>query len=132
MQELGFHNTAVAGRAASVEPVSRLVQLRQLRLNGGAKSLKNLTDIELLGRLRALESLSLDRGPDLASLSFLRGLRRLTSLWIEKMVIKDGDLSVLIDLPRLEQAEVYPHRKHYSHSTEQLQAFLGERHRPNI
>jgi Leucine-rich repeat (LRR) protein len=93
--------TEIGSGPCSVAPLARLEHLRHLVLAGRPRSLKNLTDLDRLGELTSLERLRLDRIPDLASISWLRPLRRLRYLSISGTSIRDRDLTPIMDLPAL-------------------------------
>ena len=105
----------------SVAPVARLGALRVLSLSGA----RQLADLERVGEVGSLERLYIDRGPALASLAWMRGLERLRDAGFWRTRIRDGDLGVLLELPRLERVRALtPHLPHYSHTAEDLSALL--------
>ena len=126
LRELGIWNTHVNGEQVSLASLKQLRSLRTLKLiSVGTK----IHDIDALGSLTSLEILSLDRGPKLPSVRFLRTLKNLRELNISRTEIGDGDLHVLLELPRLQRIHgLSPHRKHYSHRLEDLDAVLQARH----
>jgi hypothetical protein len=112
------------GAPVSLAPLSHLGQLRVLKLAG----FKNVQDIEELGHIHSLEVLSLDRGPDVRSLDFLRTLTALRHLAVRRTKILDGDLHVLFELPQLQRLHALtPYRKHYSHTEEEVDTALADR-----
>jgi len=130
LESLVIENTNVTG-SSSLHALTDLKRLRYLALFGGRKRLKMLTEVERLGELRSLEHLRLCGGPDLESLDFLRGLDKLRSFKLWGATVQDGDMTPILDLPALEEVEaVYPYRRHYSHTLDQLNAVLQARRGP--
>jgi hypothetical protein len=125
LRELGIWNTQIGGEA-SLSSLKGLPHLRVLKLiSVGTK----VRDIQAVGQVPTLEVLFLDRGPPLPSLAFLQGLKSLRELAISRTEIGDGNLQVLLELPRLERIHrLSPHRKHYSHRLEELDPVLHARH----
>jgi hypothetical protein len=101
MQSIAMIGTEVGTGPASLAPLARLGSLMHLTLRGRPKSLRNLTDIPLLGEVTTLELLSLDRVADLASVAWIRPLERLRHLAISGTRILDGDLTPIMKLPSL-------------------------------
>lgn len=125
LQVLSVSNTTIASADASLEPLRTLTALRDITLAGGKKSLRNVVDIEALGGLHALEAINIQKGPaEIASLSFLRPLRKLRSFWLGGTRIRDGDLHVLLDLPMLDDVSITPAQKHYSHTKDGFAAAM--------
>jgi hypothetical protein len=59
-------------------------------------------------------------------------LRQLKRLWLYgTTVIGDGDLSMLLDLPKL-HGTAFANRRHYSHRSEAVEAELERRHGPYV
>lgn len=108
----------------SVAPFLGLRELRELKL---VSAIKRAADLDRLGELEQLEVLVLAGGPELPSLGFLQGLRRLRTLSLG-LRVRDGDLSPLLGLPELREARLQPHAAHYSHTAEELKAALHARH----
>jgi hypothetical protein len=117
---------------------ARLLDLRNLTdltpIAGVAKTLRSLEfnacrRIDRLDALRPLENLRtlhvLDCG-DIESLAPVRGLPLVSMLFYESTNIRDGDLSVLLDIPTLREAS-YADRRHYSHRRDDLEALLSAR-----
>lgn len=116
---------------ASLTPIGRLAGLRVLLLRGARTELRALTAVDSLGALAALETLVLGRLSPIPTLAFVRNLRALRDVRIERTTVVDGDLSPLLDLPLLERVTVDPPRRGYSHTSEELRAALSAR-RPEV
>lgn len=126
LEDLGIW-AARRGTVESVESLVRLHRLRVLKLIGAARRAK---DIERLGSLPSLEVLFIEGARGVKSLNFLRNARHLRELALIHVPIEDGDFEVLLTLPALERVhDIRPHRKHYSHTTEQLNEALAVRRR---
>ena len=109
-----------------------------------------LTDLEALGKMRSLESLELASCGRIKQLDWVSNLTRLVSLWLDgcgsvgslaalgnlqclqqisfcgSTVVREGDMSVLLSLPRLRKV-FFVNRRHYSHTRAEIQRVLDER-----
>ncbi len=111
-----INSTNMVGVPCSIAPFTRMRQLTSFILRAGpTKGFQCLRDLDRLGEITSLEQLGIDRGPDLPSIAFLRGLTHLNSLRLTRTNILDGDLSPVLALPHLATLEISPHLKHYSH-----------------
>lgn len=108
----------------SLAPLARLPRLRTLRL---LKDARRFADLHRIGEMAALEELGLAGGGTLPSLGFLRGLANLRHLSLAQTQVKDGDLGVLLELPRLREAVLQPEKPHYRPTPEQVEARLRAR-----
>ena len=118
LEELESHRLSAV---CSIAPVTALRTLRKLSLSEASR----LADVERIGEVTSLETLYIDRVPELASLAFLRGLETLRDVGVWRTRIRDGDFGVLLELPRLERVrEISPHLAHYSHTAEDLSTLL--------
>lgn len=127
LRVLVLQNTAVDAKECSLKPLADL-PLTRLRLHPGpGPSFRCLADIEALADIRTLEVLEIGKGPKLASLSFLRSLKRLRSLKLTSMEIADGDLSPLLDLPALEEVVIQPALARYKPPVAQVVRASRER-----
>jgi hypothetical protein len=105
----------------AIAPVTAGDTLRALSLSDATQ----VADVERVGEVALLETLYIDRVPELASLAFLRGIARLRDVGVWRTRIRDGDFGVLLELPRLERVrEISPRLAHYSHTAEDLSALL--------
>ena len=95
-----------------LEGVEALAGLRSLTLNEGHK----VHDLGPLAALESLEVLNLTDCGELDSLAPLAGLRDLKAVALagEKTTLRDGDLSPLLQLPKLSMV-MFGTRRHYSH-----------------
>jgi hypothetical protein len=124
LDEFTMSHVSLGRSQMSAGPLTQLHVLRVLKLWNA----KTLTDVERLGQLRSLEVLMLFGIPALPSLAFLGNLTKLRSLAIGRPEIGDGDLGVLLELPRLERVEMIGRaNRHYSHSLEEINAALSAR-----
>jgi hypothetical protein len=146
-QRLGEIGLYYLRRLQSVAELAELPQLRVLGMYGSRK----IGDLERLGEVLGLERLSFEGvGPlptptflsrlknlkelvlmqvgNLPSLGFLRDLRSLEMLGLDATTVRDGDMSVLLDLPALKHVH-YRDRPHYSHSSAEIEAALATRKR---
>ena len=97
---------------ASLEGIEALGGLRSLTVNEGHK----LHDLGPLAALDELEVLNLTDCGELDSLAPLAGLRNLKAVAFAgaKTSLRDGDLSPLLELPKLSMV-MFGARRHYSH-----------------
>ena len=117
LEAFSINSTDMVGTPCSIAPFTRMPRLKHVVLRAGPKKgFKCLRDVDRLAEISLLEYLMLDRGPDLPNVQFLRALTNLTTLRLIRTNILDGDLSPVLDLPRLEKIQIYPHCKHYSHA----------------
>jgi Leucine-rich repeat (LRR) protein len=118
-------NTEGAQGSVSLAPLAPLQRLQVL----GLFSARNAVDVERLGELQSLEQLVINRGPELPSLAFLTRLGQLRELGIYNTKIRDGNLGVLLNLPRLQRVHaITPRGKHHSHTDQQIDTVLAARH----
>jgi len=126
LEELGIWNTPVEETGGSLASLQGLRKLRVLKL---LSTKGRIIDVPVVGRIPSLEILFLDGAGELASLTFLRGLRLLREFALSRTEIGDGDLGVLLALPNLERVHsMSPQHSHYSHTLEQIDAALQARH----
>ena len=116
----------------------RLGNLKRLRSLAGLESLELLNElnvdtcpkIESIGEVAQvgqLAKLNLSNCGRIASLKPLRALKRLEMVtFYESTDIVDGDLSPLLELPRLVRVS-FRNRRHYSHRREEFGALYGPR-----
>lgn len=111
LNALTFLGLYVARRLSSLEGLEGIPGLAGLQVNDCPK----VRDISVLADLRDLEELHLCNDGEIESLMPLAGLKALrVFLFYESTNIRDGDLSVLKGLPKLEHV-VFMERPHYSH-----------------
>ncbi len=85
---------------------------------------KKVINIDQISGLKNVKTMRLDNLGEIESLKPLQGLDNLEELYFaESTNIKDGDLSVLLTLPRLKKV-LFVDRKHYSHSNDELEKLL--------
>src|SRR5918999_4867038 len=110
-------------KVRDLECIGELVKLEDLELG----SIGPLPPPEFLGSLKSLKSLRLESVGKIPSLQFLRDLRQLEEfLPVDKTIVEDGDLSVLLELPSLKKV-VFTERRHYSHRRDDIRAVLSAR-----
>ena len=130
----------------STKGVGRLKSLSKLQL----ALLSNLREWDEIAELRELEVLDIETCRFVEHLDFVRSCRKLVALtfanctevdssgplkdlpdlervyfW-ESTKIRDGDLSVLLRLPKLREAR-FANRRHYSHTREAISAEISRR-----
>jgi hypothetical protein len=108
----------------SLAPLARLPRLRALRL---LRDARRFADLHRVGEIASLAELALVGAGTLPSLGFLGGLRNLERLSLTRAQVRDGDLGVLLELPRLREAVLQPAKPHYRPTPEQVQAGLRAR-----
>jgi Leucine-rich repeat (LRR) protein len=111
LKGLMFLGIYVARRLTSLEGLQRLRRLTRLEINDCPK----VGDISPVTDLRGLEELQLCNDGEIETLRPLAGHETLrVFLFYESTNIRDGDLSVLKELPNLEHV-AFVDRRHYSH-----------------
>ena len=126
----------------SLHEVGALTELKKLSIDGS----KRAADVDALSALSLLEELELVKVP-VSSGEFLSGLTRLRRLILDSIgtlpsmaflarltslehcelpAIADGDMSVLLRLPRLFEVR-FNSRRHYSHSRNEIRYVLASR-----
>ncbi len=119
--KLGFLAIERARRLKSLEGVEAAHQLRELEING-CRGVRSLTPLAALAGLRRLQLRDNGDIESLAPLSGLTDLERL--LFTESTDIVDGDLSVLLRLPRLRHV-AFRDRPTYSHTRTDIARVQG-------
>jgi hypothetical protein len=108
-------------KLSNIDDVSYLKDLKFLYLEN-CKSIKSL---QCLSSLTSLETLVLASMGELDSLSFLKHLTQLELFnFSGSTIIKDGNLNLLTDLPKLRLVG-FQNRKHYTHKFKELLKVLG-------
>jgi len=110
-------------RLRSIAPLTKLSSLRKLEIG----SCKQIEDLECIAENSSLETLWIMTGREIPSLAFLRDMKNLRDFRTFGTKIVDGNLSILLELPKLEQVVIHRHMRHYSHTEEQLNAQLQAR-----
>ncbi|HZR29628.1 MAG TPA: hypothetical protein VFA71_12695 [Terriglobales bacterium] len=111
LPELGKLSADYVKNLETLEPVAACRKLRSLSIDEA----KGLRRIDPVSSLRDLQELCLKRCPEIESLTPIKGLPALEYVGLlETTNIKDGDLSVLLTLPRLKHAS-FVDRRHYNH-----------------
>ena len=91
--------------------IEACVNLKELTIDGS----KKLMDIDFLKNLKGLEFINLSSNGEIATLAPLSCLENLKALaFAGNTIIKDGDLSVLVELPKLSML-MFQGRRHYTH-----------------
>jgi len=109
-------------KITDLERVGEMSSLEDLTLTGVP-----LPGVGFLSRLTGLRNLVLNDAGKIPSLSFLRGLDALESFVPGgSTVVVDGDMSVLLDLPKLNWV-TFTERRHYTHTSDQVRATLVAR-----
>lgn len=86
-------------------------------------SCKKMVNIDAIGSLKSLETLSLDNCGKLESIKFVQALPNLKELYVvEDTNILDGDMSPCIGIPKV----VFYNRRHYSHKLEEIKKVNGQ------
>jgi internalin A len=130
-------------RLESIAALAKLKQLSSLSL----ERVRKIRDLSTVGEIASLEDLHLESLPMPSSLDFIGQLARLKKLKLklsgripslrlvlalkqlevlhlgQKLIVDDGDLSVLLEMPALETA-VFWDRSPYSHRREEIRAAL--------
>jgi len=83
----------------------------------------NIGSFDAVSSLEQLEELGLSGCREIESLEIVRPLRRLRHVSFVDTTIRDGDLSVLFDLPALGHAGFF-NKTHYSHTWKQIEAHV--------
>lgn len=85
---------------------------------------RGVDDLEFVHPLTKLKKLVIGNCKEIRSLEPTRGLDQLERLefW-ESTNVLDGDMSVLLELPRLNEAR-FRNRRHYSHTYEEVRTYL--------
>lgn len=98
------------------QPLSQLTQLEGLDIH----TCRRIDSLDFLRPLRSLRQLALVNCGPIESLAPLAGAEALeTFFFYESTNVRDGDLSILLALPRLRDVS-FMNRKHYSHTREQI------------
>jgi Leucine-rich repeat (LRR) protein len=95
-------------RLTCIDAVAELPRLRILWID----KCKKIADLTPIGKVVQLKKLWLEFLDEIPSISFLSALRSLRYVLMGGTLVKDRDLSVLLDLPELEFV-VIPADKHY-------------------
>jgi hypothetical protein len=142
--------TLVTSPIQSLAGIENLQNLEELSLNylsklnniEHIKHLKNLVDLEFesckaissyepISKLNQLKRLVFDKMGQIPSVEPFSALENLEWLgWYEKTTITDGDLSPLLNLPKLIKLAI-PRRKHYSHTDEEILKAISEKNEVN-
>lgn len=110
-------------RLHSIAPLTQRHTLKKLEIG----SCKQIDDLECIAEIPSLETLWIMTGREIPSLEFLRGMENLRDFRTFGTKIVDGNLSILLELPKLEQVVIHRHMRHYSHTEEQLNGILAAR-----
>jgi hypothetical protein len=95
---------------ANIADIRHCERLRVVRIH----LCKSIENIEFIGHLSELEELDIDTCGEIESLRPLLACRRLRRVsFIESTKVRDGDVSCLRELPRLEEVH-FMNRKHYN------------------
>ena len=129
------------GSVESLHGIEGLAHLQLVRL-GHCASLKDAT---ALAKLTSLVELSSEKCKYLRDFSFLAGAPRLEKLFVSELDslafvptlkhltflkfwdLADGNVAPALDAPALEKVDLYPDRKHYTHTKAEVNAVLGAR-----
>jgi internalin A len=113
----------------------RCTQLSAIDCLGNADTLRSVSfdtckktrDIEALRHIHELRVARIDNCGPVASLSPVKGSVNLEELYfVESTNIEDGELELLLQLPRLRIVR-FANRRHYSHTRSQIEAALKRR-----
>jgi hypothetical protein len=116
LQRLEIAYAAKLTDASAVGAIETLESLELVRCRG--------VDVAGLSmHLRRLRSLRVRDGADLASLGFLKQMPLLEDFRFVGTNVVDGDLRPLLGM----RSVGFLHKRHYSHTPEQVDAILGER-----
>lgn len=123
MTNLNSLELSYFSKLESVEPLLALRgQLVELELD----SCKKIKDWGTLGQMASLTKLQLSRLGSIPSLRFIETLRELEFISFVDTNIEDGDLSVLLELPKLTYAGFF-NKKNFSHKFEEVESILKSR-----
>jgi len=107
----------------SLEGIEVLTALENLTVS----TCRKITSVEKIEPLTNLRNLDLDNDGDIASLRPLERLNELERIGFDTSTnILDGDMTVLIGLPKLKRV-AFQNRKHYTHTREELNAIFAKR-----
>lgn len=116
LEELRSLRIANLPQLTSLFGLDKLKHLRHLDVS----TCKKIDSLEPLSELIALDFLSVSDLGDIPSLRPIRHLKNLdTLLFTESTNIKDGDISILFDLPQLKLVS-FMNRRHYSNKREEF------------
>lgn len=87
---------------------------------------KKVENFDQLGKLASVKKITLDRCTEINDLEFLYGCLELEELVIMDTKIISGDLTPLLDLPRLRYFGTFD-KRHHSHTEAEINALLSER-----
>jgi hypothetical protein len=101
-----------------------------------------LTNISLINSLPKLSKLHIEKCKNLSDFSFLKGNTTIQDLFVSELDsiqfvktmpnlekinfwdCKDGDMTPLLEAPKLRNINFYPNKKHYSHTIEQIRELI--------
>lgn len=105
------------------DPVAGLPTLRELDIAG----CRGLSTLDFVRPLTALTHLRVVDCGEIASLQPLRELAQLRAFFFyESTRVADGDVSVLLELPKLREV-AFANRRHYTHREHEINAELALR-----
>jgi hypothetical protein len=107
-------------KLSSIAGIEQLTHLRRLHM----QACKKLGDINFVSTLADLDTLILDNCGDIESLAPIKYLTNLERISFIDTNIKDGDLSVLLQIPKL-RSSLFNNKRHYSHRREDLPQIEG-------
>ncbi|WP_149498974.1 hypothetical protein [Roseiconus lacunae] len=87
---------------------------------------KKIEDLGQLGKLTNVAKITLDRCADVENLEFLSGCSALEEFVIMDTKIVSGDLSPLLDLPKLRYFGTFD-KRHHSHTEAEINALLSSK-----
>ncbi|MDX9701460.1 MAG: hypothetical protein RBU23_00300 [Candidatus Auribacterota bacterium] len=109
-------------KLVSLEELDTAVNLTSIELN----ACKHIKDFEILGILPNLDTLKLDNCGELKNIRFLEKCKKLRRLFLRGTYVGDRDLSVISELPNLQDA-AFAERRDNSLTTEQIKKILEQR-----
>ena len=109
-------------KLVTLDPISRIHALKKLDITSCGK----IENMSAIGGLKTLKELTLEN-MKITDVGFLAPLKLLERLFLaEGTRVNDGDLSVLLALPKLKDV-IFSNRRHYSHKLEGIRQIIEER-----
>ncbi|MDX9701462.1 MAG: hypothetical protein RBU23_00310 [Candidatus Auribacterota bacterium] len=109
-------------KLVSLEELDTAVNLTSIELS----ACKHIEDFEIIGNLKHLDTLILENCGELKNIRFLEKCKKLRRLFLFGTYVGDRDLSVITELPNLQDA-AFAERRDNSLTTEQIKKILEQR-----
>ena len=121
IESLSHLHTVRLGHCSSLTDVTALAKLTSL-VELSSEKCKYLRDFSLLSGAPKLEKLFVS---ELESIAFVPTLKHLK--FLKFWDLADGNVAPALDAPALEKVDLYPDRKHYTHTKAEINALLAAR-----